>query len=122
MALIGPWSLGSASTSTNHGGVVTDFPSIAEPLGITSGITAGSDGALWFTNSSNNSIGRITTTGSVSNYTGTGIDEPLGITAGADGALWFTNYAKGAPNGSTLGIVVRPVQVAGSGPPTPPGT
>jgi virginiamycin B lyase len=27
------------------------------------GITAGPDGALWFTNNGNNSIGRITTTG-----------------------------------------------------------
>ena len=32
--------------------------------------------------------------GSVTNYTGTGIDEPAGITAGPDGALWFTNYGK----------------------------
>ena len=29
----------------------------------------------------------------VTNFTGTGIDEPDGITAGPDGALWFTNPA-----------------------------
>ena len=40
----------------------------------------------------NNSIGRITTGGVVTNYTGTGISGPTGITAGPDGALWFTNY------------------------------
>ena len=56
------------------------------------GITAGPDGALWFTNYGNNSIGRITTAGVVTNYTGPGIDGPDGITAGPDGALWFTNY------------------------------
>ena len=56
------------------------------------GIAAGPDGALWFTNFSNNSIGRITTAGAVTNYTGTGISEPGGITAGPDGALWFTNF------------------------------
>ena len=39
----------------------------------------------------NNSIGRITTTGTVTNYTGTGINDPHGIAAGPDGALWFTN-------------------------------
>ena len=53
-------------------------------------ITAGPDGALWFTNG--NSIGRITTAGIVTNYTGPSIDIPAGITAGPDGALWFTNF------------------------------
>jgi hypothetical protein len=40
-------------------GVVTNYadPSISSP----EGITAGPDGALWFTNFSNSSIGRITT-------------------------------------------------------------
>ena len=37
------------------------------------------------------SIGRITTSGVVTNYTGSGISRPVGITAGPDGALWFTN-------------------------------
>jgi hypothetical protein len=50
------------------------------------GITAGPDGALWFTNYGNNSIGRITTTGVVHLYAGAGIDDPDGITAGPDGA------------------------------------
>ena len=56
------------------------------------GIAAGPDGALWFTNSGNNSIGRISTAGVVSNYTGhEHLSGPQGITAGSDGALWFTN-------------------------------
>jgi virginiamycin B lyase len=33
-------------------------------------MVAGPDGALWYTNFIGNSIGRITTTGQVSNYTG----------------------------------------------------
>ena len=33
------------------------------------GITTGPDGALWFTNSANNSIGRITIGGKVTKYT-----------------------------------------------------
>ena len=65
------------------------------------GITAGPDGALWFTNSGTpngpsfvgGSIGRITTAGVVSQYTDPSIDWPAGITAGPDGALWFTNFA-----------------------------
>ena len=54
-------------------------------------ITAGPDGALWFTNENNNSIGRITTGGVVTNYTDPSFNFPDGITAGPDGALWFTN-------------------------------
>ena len=63
------------------------------------GITTGPDGALWFTNWTYNgtnymqgSIGRISTTGVVSDFTDPSIVEPTGITTGPDGALWFTNY------------------------------
>jgi streptogramin lyase len=62
--------------------------------------------ALWFTNENNNSIGRITTGGVVTNYTGTGIGEPDGITAGPDGALWFTNPSNGTIGRITTGGVV----------------
>ena len=37
-------------------------------------------------------LGRISTDGNVTNYTGAGIYLPEGIAAGPDGALWFTNY------------------------------
>lgn len=54
-------------------------------------ITAGPDGALWFTASGNaGRIGRITTSGSLSEYATLTSGGPLGITAGPDGALWFT--------------------------------
>ena len=43
---------------------------------------AGPDGALWFVNEYGNSIGRITTSGTVSNYTGTDINMPSVITVG----------------------------------------
>jgi streptogramin lyase len=80
-------------------GVVSIFsdPSIQNPTSI----TVGSDGALWFTNEfaaiSNGgsyldaSIGRITTSGVVTNYSDATVDGPVDITAGPDGALWFTN-------------------------------
>ena len=54
-------------------------------------ITTGLDGALWFTNGSSNSIGRITTSGVVDYCTDPGIVGPTGIAAGFDGALWFTS-------------------------------
>ena len=40
------------------------------------------------------SIGRITTDGSIPVYTDPSIDRPQGITAGPDGALWFTNLIR----------------------------
>jgi virginiamycin B lyase len=60
---------------------------IAEP----GAITAGPDGALWFTNNGTKyayGIWRMTTTGTVTSYHGprAGIFAP-----GSDGALWFTN-------------------------------
>ncbi len=55
------------------------------------GIAAGPDGALWFTNQGTNSIGRISTTDVVTNYTDPSINWPLGIAGALDGALWFTN-------------------------------
>ena len=45
----------------------------------------------WFTNTGNNTIGRITTAGKVTSYTNASIDGPQAITAGPDGTLWFTN-------------------------------
>lgn len=56
----------STPTGPKGAGVVKTYsdPSISGP----NGITAGPDGALWFTNSANNSIGRITTGGRVTNY------------------------------------------------------
>ena len=53
--------------ATSAGAGVTTFsdPSISYPYAI----TTGPDGALWFTDIDNNSIGRITTAGVVTEYT-----------------------------------------------------
>ena len=65
----------------------------------------------------NNIIGRITTAGVVTNYTGTGIDAPLGITAGPDGALWFTNVGNSSIGRiTTTGIVTNYTGTGISGP------
>jgi virginiamycin B lyase len=58
------------------------------------GIALGSDGALWFTDSYANGIGRITTSHDISLYPlPHASSEPMGIAPGPDGALWFTEYA-----------------------------
>ena len=83
------------------------------------GITIGPDGALWFTNAGNNSIGRITTSGSVSaffNYATTLISGPYGITTGSDGALWFTNDDNSIGRITTGGLVTRYLEAGLSGP------
>jgi virginiamycin B lyase len=74
------------------------------------GITAGPDGALWFTVQGggpygDGSIGRITTSGALTDYTGSTslIDVPAGITTGPDGALWYTNYGTGT--GDSIGRI-----------------
>jgi len=56
-----------------------------------SGIAVGSDGALWFTEKFSLKIGRITTSGVVTEYPlpSTETGEPAGIAGGPDGALWF---------------------------------
>lgn len=54
-------------------------------------IAVGPDGALWFTESVAGKIGRITTSGVITEYAiPTASGYPYGIVAGPDGALWFT--------------------------------
>lgn len=56
------------------------------------GITAGPDGALWFTEYSSSRVGRITTAGSITeDWSATSpLIGPIDIAAGLDGALWVT--------------------------------
>jgi virginiamycin B lyase len=54
-------------------------------------ITLGSDNALWFTEQRGHSIGRITTTGEITEFPLRPEVSPTGIAAGKDGALWFTS-------------------------------
>lgn len=84
-------------SSTN--GVVDEFfagMSAGTQLG---DITAGPDGALWFTEVDGRRIGRITTAGIISERPATATGTPDDIIAGPDGNLWFTVHAA---NGSWL--------------------
>src|SRR5437870_5834027 len=55
-----------------------------------SGITAGPDDNLWFTEEAGNKIGRISPTGAISEFPLAVGAMPGGIVAGPDGNLWFT--------------------------------
>jgi streptogramin lyase len=75
-------------------GAVTGF-SISAAAG--SSIAAGPDGALWFVETNAAQIGRITTSGTVTEFPlPAGFSLPLVISAGPDGALWFTNRVSAA--------------------------
>jgi sugar lactone lactonase YvrE len=70
-------------------GTYTNFvlPAASDPT--VESITAGPDGALWFTQPAAGIVGRITTDGAITQYqVGSA---PYAITAGPDGALWFTD-------------------------------
>jgi virginiamycin B lyase len=58
-------------------------------------ITVGPDGNLWFVEQAGNNIGRITPTGSITEFAiPTAGANPQGIIAGPDGNLWFTEQTQ----------------------------
>ncbi len=66
-------------------------PDTLTPGAGATGITQGPDHALWFTESNSDMIGRIDTSGNVTEYPiPTADSDPTGITTGPDGNLWFT--------------------------------
>lgn len=73
-------------------------------------ITAGPDGNLWFTETSGNRIGRVTTAGVVTEFSDgiTANAGPYGIVAGTDGNLWFTeDFVAGIANITPQGTVTE---------------
>jgi streptogramin lyase len=123
-----PGEIGRITTA----GVVTEFPVPAvppppgSPAGTQStaatltGITAGPDGALWFTGVPGE-VGRITTAGVVTEFSVTEVSPPAGspagttstpatptgITAGPDGALWFAGVPGEVGRITTSGVVTE---------------
>jgi parallel beta-helix repeat protein len=54
-------------------------------------IARGPDGNLWFTEPGSNKIGRLTPSGTLTEFDGVSGGSPAAITAGPDGNLWFTD-------------------------------
>ena len=107
MLMTGPVTgVAAVVTARAAGAAVTQFsdPTISDPTSI----TVGPDDALWFTNSGNNTIGRVTTSGVVTNYADPTIANPTSIAAGPDDALWFTNNGSNSIGRiSAAGIVTK---------------
>jgi virginiamycin B lyase len=84
-------------------GTVTLYPDAYEDA-LPTAITAGPDGALWFTDEADEIIGRITTDGKYTLQKSTGGAVSDGITTGPDGNLWFTGAQSSA---SVIGRITR---------------
>jgi hypothetical protein len=79
-----------ATASLNVEPIISEYPVPTADSGPFY-ITAGQDGALWFTEQFGNNIGRITSAGVITEYALPAAQSaPIGITTGPDGALWFT--------------------------------
>ncbi len=71
-------------------GTITEFPTPTS-LSLPTFITAGPNGNLWFTEFSNDKIGRVTPSGTITEFPiPTSHSVPGWITVGPDGNLWFT--------------------------------
>jgi virginiamycin B lyase len=98
-ATIGPPAIGRISGD----GILTEFPlptAGGNPMGdpmsgaLPRGIVAGPDGAVWFSESGADQIGRITPDGTITEFPlpsrSTFHAFPDGIAVGPDGAIWFS--------------------------------
>lgn len=71
------------------------------------GLTIGPDGALWFTERASGKIGRITVTGTITEFP-TMFADPTNIVTGPDGNLWFTsNGSNHLGHITTAGVVTE---------------
>jgi virginiamycin B lyase len=79
---------GEATLSVTASSPIAEYSIPTNPA-YAEGIVKGPDGAMWFTEF-DGGIGRITSTGTITEYGGLSASGPSGIAAGPDGALWFT--------------------------------
>ncbi len=99
----GPNRISRITTS----GEITDFENLGEEANPW-GITTGPDGALWFTENFGSTIGRITTSGAITEFPLPRFSGPGEIVPGSDGALWFTEqYANKIGRITTSGAVTE---------------
>ena len=95
----------SAIARMTPSGGVTEFPLVGSSptnqLNPTA-IVAGPDQNLWFTEAGGGKVGRITTSGEITEFALPGTGSPGGLAGGPDGNLWFT-----ASRGATTSAVGR---------------
>jgi len=121
--LLGALSLAAVSMAPIAASAST-VKAVEYPVSVATGsildLTAGPDGAVWFTEKQAATIGRITPRGSVHLYPLPSPTPPLpgpqviGIAAGSDGALWFASAAPFAGRLTTAGVFSWFPMAAGS--------
>ena len=88
---------------TTSGTGLTEY-SLLKEAELNYGLTAGPDGNLWFVeNGTSGKVGKITTSGVVSEYAVPANSEESAITAGPDGNVWFTRFDRT----NNLGKIVK---------------
>jgi streptogramin lyase len=87
--------------SSTNANTITEYP-VPTLSSTPAFICSGPDGNLWFAENSGNKIGKITTAGSLTEYSTaiTANSNPYGICSGPDGNLWFTEI-----NGNKIGKI-----------------
>jgi len=96
--------LAFTAAAFGQAGPITEYP-VPTARSTPFAITAGPDGALWFTESASGKVGRITLSGAVTEFPG---DGALGsIVSGPDGALWFTTCCGPIGRLTTSGIFTQ---------------
>src|SRR5262249_38174762 len=71
------------------------------------GVTVGPDGAVWFANNRNGTIGRLDSDGTLDRFTADGMVRPWAIAAGPDRSLWFTDRRSNLIGRVTTGGDIR---------------
>jgi streptogramin lyase len=114
LALLGGLSLALAAGMPSVTAAASTVKAVEYPVPVSTGsildLTAGSDGAVWFTEKQAATIGRITPKGAVHLYPlpspmqGYPPPQVIGITTGSDGALWFASAAPYAGRLTTSGV------------------
>ena len=98
----------------------TEFP-LTSGYDRPQGIVAGPDGNLWFSETTGPNIGKITPSGTITEYpvpsNGSFVQTPW-ITGGPDGNLWFSDWGNNAIGKSTTAgsVTEYPIPTSGAGP------
>jgi len=82
--------------------ITVDEFSVPTSSAYTTEIANGLDGNLWFTESNTNTIGKIATSGAITEFTMNQPSNPVGITSGPDGNIWFT---ESDPQANSIGRI-----------------
>jgi virginiamycin B lyase len=112
--LVGTWLVGMwLGCGTLVSGQTLSFTEYAPPYNDNAyAMTTGPDGAMWFTYTIRNEVGRITTEGAASFFSGP--DAESYIAAGPDGALWLSTPNNAIKRMNTSGVITNTYALSGA--------